>query len=167
EDGSSEHMKKEYLIESQNRMIQANDVLKEIFNEFQRLMPGSADLNSTSKLNASGEGMINLRGSFTLNLHVEEGDIAVPFHSQDFEIDINGDYTFEERTEMQDNVLLYHIHSADARISGSHKAVMIRGKNLALTADGEGYATFLGNGLYSIEDTGGVKTEQNWAQPPF
>lgn len=167
ENGSSKHMKKEYLIESQNCMIQANDALKEIFNEFQRLMPGNADLNSTSRLNASGEGMINLRGGFTLNLHIEEGEIAVPFYTQDFEIDIKGNYSFEKRTEMHDNVLLYHIHSADAKISGSRKAVMIRGKNLTLTTYGEGFATFLGNGVYSIEETGGVKTERNWAHPPF
>ena len=166
-DGSSENMKREYLIESQNSMIQANDVLKEIFEELQHVMPGSEELNGTSRLSAAGDGMVNLMGNFTLNLHVEEGEIAIPDLSQDSQIFIKGDYTFEEKTDIQGEVQLYHIHSADVKISGSRKAVMLRGQNITLTADGGGYAAFLGNGTYSIEDAGEIKKEQKWAQPLF
>lgn len=167
EDGSSENLRREYLIESQNCMIQANEVMKEIFEELRHLMPGNEELNGTSHLRAVGDGMINMMGNLTLNLHVEEGEMAIPNFSQDAEISIKGDYTFEEKTDMQGGLLLYHIHSADVKISGSRKAVMLRGKNITLTADGEGYVTFLGNGTYSIEDTGGTKKEQNWAHPFF
>lgn len=167
EDGSSENVRREYLIESQNSMIRANYILKEIFKELQHLMPGSEELNDTSRLSAAGEGMVNLMGNFTLNLHVEEGEMAIPDLSQDSEIYIKGDYTFEEKTDMQGEVRVYHILSADVKISGSRKAVMLRGKNINLTAEGEGYAAFLGNGTYSIEDAGGIKKEQNWAHPLF
>jgi hypothetical protein len=68
---------------------------------------------------------------------------------------------------MQGKVRVYNILSADVKISGSRKAVMLRGKNITLTAEGEGYAAFLGNGTYSIEDADGVKKEQNWAHPLF
>ena len=68
---------------------------------------------------------------------------------------------------MQDDVLrMYHIHSADVKISGSRKTVLLRGSNITLTAaDGEGYAVFLGNGTYRIEDAGEIIKEQNWADP--
>jgi hypothetical protein len=167
EDSSSENLEREYLIKSQNCMIQTNYVLKEIFEELQHLMPGSEELNSTSHLRAAGDGMVNLMGNLTLNLHLEEGEMAIPNLSPDAEIYIKGDYTFEEKTDMQGGILIYHIYSADVKISGSRKAVMLRGKNITLTADGEGYVTFLGNGTYSIEDAGGVKKEQNWARPFF
>jgi hypothetical protein len=170
EDSSSENMEREYLIESQNSMIQANEVLREIFKELQHLMAGSEELNSTSRLSAAGEGMVNLMGNFTLKLHVEEGEMAIPDLSQDSDIYIKGDYTLEERTErteMQNEMRLYHIHSADVKISGSRKAVMLKGKNITLTTDGEGYAAFLGNGTYSIEDTSAIKKERNWARPFF
>ena len=38
-------------------------------------------------------------------------------------------------------------------ISGSHKALMVRGENITL-GNGEGYAAFLGNGTYTIEEAG-------------
>jgi hypothetical protein len=166
-DSSSENIRKECLTESQSHMIQANDVLKELFMEMQRLTPGNAELNSTSKLYASGDGMVNLMGNFTLDVHVEDGEIAIPFLSSDSEINITGDYTFEEIIEMQDEVHLYHVRSADVTISGFHKAVMVRGQNITLTGNGEGYAAFLGNGTYSIEEAGRIKKELYWVQSPF
>lgn len=167
ENCSSENTRREYLIRSQKNMMQANSVLKEIFNEFRRLMPGSEEINNTSRLSAAGDGKVSLIGNFTLNLHLEKGDILIPDLSPDSEIHIAGDYVFEEKTEMRDDVLrLYHIHSADVIIFGSRKTVLIRGSNITLNAtDGEGYVVFLGNGTYRIEDTGGMVKEQNWANP--
>ncbi len=68
---------------------------------------------------------------------------------------------------MNDNVLnLYHIYSADVKISGSRKTVLLRGSNITLTAaGGEGYVVFLGDGTYRIEDAGGIIKEQKWANP--
>ena len=157
EDGSSENLKIDYLIESQNCMIQANEVMKEIFVELQHLMPGSEELNASSRLSAAGNGMVNLMGNFTLNMHVEEGEMAIPDLSQDSQINIKGNYTFEEKTDMHGNMRLYHIRSADVNISGYRKAVMLRGKNITVTAEGEGYVAFLGNGTYRIEDAGKLK----------
>jgi hypothetical protein len=148
-------------------MIQANIVLKEIFNEFQRLMPGSEEINKTSILSAAGEGKVSLIGNFTLNMHLEKGDIVIPDLSKDSEIYLTGDYFFEERSEMQDAMLrLYHISTADVKISGSRKTVLLRGSNISLTAaDGEGYAVFRGNGTYRIENAGEIIKEQSWADP--
>jgi hypothetical protein len=167
ENGSSGNTKREYLIRSQKSMIQANIVLKEIFNEFQRLMPGSEEINNTSRLSAAGDGKVSLIGNFALNLHLERGDIAIPDLSPDSKIYITGDYIFEEKTEMQEDVLrLYHINSADVNISGSRKTVLLRGSNITVaTAGGEGYAVFMGNGTYRIEDAGGIVKEQKWANP--
>jgi hypothetical protein len=167
EDSSSENLEREYLIESQNRMIQANEVMKEIFVELRHLMPGNEELNGTSHLRAAGDGMVNLMGNLTLNLHMEEGVMGVPILSQDSKLYIKGDYILEENTKIQGGMNLYYINSADVTISGSRKAVMLRGINITLTADGEGYVTLLGNGTYSIEDAGGIKKEQNWAHPFF
>jgi hypothetical protein len=167
EDYSSENTRREYLIKSQKSMIQANIVLKEIFNEFQRLMPGSEEINITSRLSAAGDGRASLIGSFILNLHLERGDVAIPDLSPDSEINVTGDYIFEKKTDMQENVLnLYHIFSADMKISGSRKTVLLKGSNITLTAaGGEGYVLFQGDGTYRIEETDGTIEEQRWANP--
>ncbi|AKB12343.1 hypothetical protein SAMN02910340_01690 [Methanosarcina thermophila] len=165
--GSSEDMEREYLIRSQESMIEANYVLKNIFDEVQLLMPGSEELNSTSRLTAAGEGKAILMGSFTLNMHLEKGDMAIGDLSSDSEIDIEGDYTFEEKTDMHDKVLLYHVNSADVKVSGSHKTIMLINENITLTADGEGYAAFQGNGTYSVQDNEGAVRKEVWGRPLF
>ena len=165
--GSSESTERENLIRSQKRMIQANHVLKEIFEELKYTMSGSEELNSTSRLSAAGDGKALLAGSFALNIHLENGLMAIPEISPDSEIYIKGDYTFEEKTGMQDKVLVYHIQSADVNISDSFKAVMISGTNITLTADGEGYLAFMGNGTYRVEDAGKIIKEENWGVPFF
>lgn len=163
---SSETSELQYLIKSQKKMIQASHALKDIFKEFRQLMPGSEELNSTSHLNATGKGRAFLKGNFTLNMHMEKGEIAIPYLTPDSEIDIKGDYTFEKKDKVRDEMRVYYIQSADVKISGSDKTVMLRGANITLTADGEGYATFVGNGTYRIENMSGIKREQNW-EPPF
>jgi hypothetical protein len=167
ENYSSENTRREYLIKSQKSMIQANIVLKEIFNEFQRLMPGSEEINNTSSVSAVGDGRASLVGDFTLNLHLERGDVAIPDLSPDSEINITGDYIFEQKTDMQENVLnFYHIFSADMKISGSRKTVLLRGSNITLTATGgEGYVLFQGDGTYRIEEMDGTIKEESWANP--
>ena len=165
--GSSESTERENLIRSQKRMIQANHVLKEIFEELKYMMSGSEELNSTSRLSAAGDGKALLAGSFALNIHLENGLMAIPEISPDSEIYIKGDYTFEEKTGMQDKVLVYHIQSADVNISDSFKAVMISGTNITLTADGEGYLAFMGNGTYRVEDAGKIIKEEKWGVPFF
>lgn len=164
---SSEDMEREYLIRSQKSMIRANHVLKDIFEEIQLLMPGTEELNSTSRLSAAGEGRAILMGSFTLNLHLEEGEMAIADLSRDSQIDIGGNYTFKEKNDIHNRVLLYHINSADVKVSGSRKTVMLSNENITLTADGEGYAAFLGNGTYSIEEAGGTIRKENWGKPFF
>jgi len=51
-------------------MIKANFIVKEIFKEFQRLMPWSEEINNTSRLSAAGDGKVSLAGNFNLNLHL-------------------------------------------------------------------------------------------------
>jgi hypothetical protein len=164
---SSENARTEYLIQSQKSMIQANIILRDIFKEFQRLVPWGEEINNTSKLSAAGDGKVSLVGNFILNLHLEKGDIVIPDQSPDSEIHITGDYIFQEKTGMQGDVLrVYHIDSADAKILGSRKTVLLRGSNITLNATGgEGYVVFLGSGTYRIEDTGGMIKEQKWANP--
>lgn len=126
ENNSSEYLEREYLIKSQMYMIQANHVLREIFNELQHLMPESVELNDVSHLSASGDGMVNLMGNFTIKLHMEQGEMVIPDISQDSEIYINGDYVVDDKTNKQGMVNLYHIYSADMNISGSRKTVLLR-----------------------------------------
>jgi hypothetical protein len=148
-------------------MIQANIILKEIFKEFQRLMPGSEEINVTSRLSASGDGRASLIGNFTLSLHLENGVIAIPDLSPDSEINATGDYVFEKKKDMQGNELsMYHILFANMNISGTNKTVLLSGSNITLTAeDGEGYVLFQGNGTYRIEEADGTFKEQSWANP--
>jgi hypothetical protein len=168
EDGLPESSEKEYLIQSQKSMIRANLVLKDIFEEFKRLMPGSGELNETDRLSAKGEGRVTLMGSFDLNLHLQGGEMAIMDLSPDSTIKIEGDYTCEIKDGRQENMLVYHIQSADVEISGSRKMLLLNGENITVeAADGEGYAAFFGNGTYSIEDTGGIKKEEQWAVNPF
>lgn len=164
---SSENTQREYLIRSQKSMIRATHVLKEIFEEFQSMMPGNEELNNTSRLIASGEGKVFLTGGFALNIHLENGGMIIPEISPDSEVYIKGDYTFEEKNDMQNEVLVYYIQSADVVISGSLKTVMLSGTNITLTADGEGYSTLMGNGTYKVEDAGETIKEENWAIPFF
>lgn len=165
-DGSSEDAERDYLIQSQKSMMQANYVLRNIFEELNSLM-GSEELNNTSRLISVGEGKAILMGGFTLNLHLKNGEMAIMGLSRDSEIDINGDYSFEESTDTHNTVRLYHINSADVKISGSRKTVMLNNENITLTADGEGYVAFQGNGTYSVEEAGRIVKEENWARPFF
>ena len=162
---SVESTKKEYLSQSQKSMIQASLVLKDIFEEFKRLMPGNEELNETDRLSAEGEGKVILMGSFDLKLHLEEGEVAVM--SPDSIIKIEGDYTLEVKEGRPDNIFVYHIQSADLDVSGSRKILLLSGENITVKTQGEGYATFLGNGTYTVEDTGGIKKEEQWAEEPF
>lgn len=166
--GSSEDedMQRDYLIQSQKSMIQANHVLRDIFGELNSLM-GSEELKNTSRLISTGEGKVLLMGGFTLNLHLENGEMAIMGLSSDSEIDINGNYTFEEKDDAHNKVRLYHVNSADVKVSGSSKTVMLKGENITLTADGEGYLAFQGNGTYRIEEAGGTVKEKNWPKPFF
>ncbi|WP_239450977.1 hypothetical protein [Methanosarcina horonobensis] len=160
--GSTE---KEYLIKSQKSMIRANLVLKDIFDEFKLLMPGSEELNETSLLSAEGEGKVTLMGSFDLKLHLEKGEIAVM--SPDSIIKIEGDYVFEIKEGRPENIFVYYIRSADLEISGSRKTLLLSGENITVEAEGEGYASFFGNGTYNVEDPSGMKKEEQWAVNPF
>ena len=164
--GSSENIEVDYLVQSQKSMMQANNVLRNIFEELNSLM-GSEELNNTSRLISAGEGKAILMGNFTLNMHLENGEMVIMGLSKDSEIDINGDYTFEENTDTHDTVRLYHINSADVKISGSRKTVMLNNENITLTADGEGYVAFQGDGTYSVEEAGSVIKEDEWAKPFF
>ncbi|MCO5381265.1 MAG: hypothetical protein NHB15_03420 [Methanosarcina barkeri] len=167
ENDLSESDERENLIRSQKSMIQANHVLKEIFEELRYMMRGSEELNNTSRLTATGDGKALLAGSFDLSIHLENGLMAIPEISPDSEIDIKGNYTFEEKTGMQDKVLVYNIQSADVNISDSFKAIMLSGTNITLTASGEGYSTFMGNGTYRVEDAGKLIKEEKWGIPFF
>jgi hypothetical protein len=166
EEGSPvESTEREYLIQSQKSMIRASLVLKNIFEEFRLLMPGSEELNETALLSAKGEGRVILMGDFDLKLHLEEGEIAVM--SPDSIINIEGNYIFEIKEGRPENVFIYYIKSADLEVSGSHKTLMLSGENITVEADGEGYASFFGNGTYSVENTGGMKKEEQWAVDSF
>ncbi|AKB25260.1 hypothetical protein MSMTP_1791 [Methanosarcina sp. MTP4] len=159
---------REHLVRSQESMMQANLVLKKIFEEFQHLMPGSARINEIDRLSAEGSGKAVLSGSFTLNMHLENGVLAVLELSPDSAVYIKGAYRFEEQTEDHHTVFLYYIQSADIEIPGSRKAVLLNAENISLTAsEGKGQATFFGNGTYTIEDAGGMKEEEKiWANSP-
>lgn len=151
-----------YLVLSQNSMIQANFVLKEIFGEFQHRMLRTEQLNN-SRLNAEGSGRVILVGSFTLNAHLENGVMAILGLSSDSAIYIKGDYTFEEQKEGTYNVLLYNIRYADIEIPGSSNTVLLNAEKISLeVADGKGSVTFLGNGTYTIEDANGTKRAEDW-----
>jgi len=160
---AAESSEKEYLIQSQKSMIRANLVLKDIFEEFKRLMPGSVELNETARLSAEGEGRVSLMGSFDLNLHLQEGEMAVMDLSPDSVIQVEGDYALEIKDGRQENMRIYHIRSADVEISGSQKTLLLIGENITVEADGEGYAVFFGDGTYTVEDATGIKTEEQWA----
>lgn len=165
---SSEYTKREYLVKSQQTMMEANSVLEDVFEEFKRLTPGDEELNNTSRLNATGQGRAFLTGSFTLNLHIENGKLTIPDLSPDAEINITGDYTFENKDKREHEVRVYHIKSADVKISGSHKTVMFKGANITIYANGEGYSDFVGKGTYRIEEPDGLTVEEeNWETPFF
>lgn len=158
--GEDESTVKDNLIQSQKSMVQASLVLKDIFDEFKLLMPGSEELNETARLNATGEGKVTLMGSFDLKLHLEEGEIAVM--SPDSIIKIEGDYVLEIKEGRPDNIFVYHIQSADLEVSGPRKTLLLNGENITVEAEGEGYASFFGNGTYSVENDGMTK-EGQWA----
>ncbi len=163
--GEEKSTEKDYLIQSQKSMVRASLVLKDIFDEFKLLMPGSEELNETDQLSATGEGRSVLMGSFDLKLHLEEGKIAVM--SPDSIINIEGDYVLEIKEggpeNVPENVFVYHIQSADMEVSGPRKTLLLSGENITVEADGEGYASFFGNGTYSVVNTDGMKKEEQWA----
>lgn len=163
----AESAEKEYLIQSQKSMIRANLVLKDIFEEFKLLMPGSEELNETARLSAKGKGRVTLMGSFDLNLHLQEGEMVIMNLSPDSTVYVKGNYILKIKEGQQENALIYHIRAADVNVSGSHKMLLLSGENITVEANGEGHAAFFGNGTYSVEDAGGVKKEELWAVNSF
>lgn len=163
----AESAEKEYLILSQKSMIRANLVLKDIFEEFKLLMPGSEELKETARLSAEGEGRVTLMGGFNLNIHLQEGEMIIMDLSPDSTVYVKGNYILKVKEGRQENALIYHIKAADIKITGSHKMLLLSGENITVEADGEGYAAFFGNGTYNVEDTGGIKKEERWAVNSF
>jgi len=163
----SENIEREHLIRSQKIMIKANIILKEIFEEFHRMMPGNEELNQKFRLSAKGDGKAILVGDFTLNLHLENGNLTILNPSKDIEIDVKGSYTFEEKKDVHNKVLVYNIRSADIKIPGSLKTVMLSGSNITIYAYGNGHSSLFGNGTYRIENAGKIIKEKNWATPFF
>ena len=97
-------------------MIKANIIFKEIFEEFHRMMPGNEELNKKFRFGATGDGKAIFVGDFILNLHLENGNITILNPPKNVEIDIKGNYTFEEKKDVHDKMLVYNIVSA-----GVHK----------------------------------------------
>ena len=81
----SENIEREHLIRSQKIMIKANIILKESFEEFHRMMPGNEELNKKFRLSAKGDGKAILVGDFTLNLHLENGNLTILNPPKDIE----------------------------------------------------------------------------------
>lgn len=159
---------REYLVSSQKSMIQANIVLKEIFDELQSFMPGTEQLNESFQLSAEGKGRVILVGSFALNAHLENGVMVIMDSPSTSVIYLKGNYTFEEQKEGPRTVLLYNIRSADIKIPSSFKTVLLYAENISLTAtEGEGTVTFFGNGTYAIEEANGTKKDESWSSIAF
>ena len=163
----SENIEREHLIRSQKIMIKANIILKEIFEEFHRMMPGNEELNKKFRLGATGDGKAIFVGDFTLNLHLENGNITILNPPKNVEIDIKGNYTFEEKKDVHDKMLVYNIVSADIKIPDSLQTVMLSGSNITIYAYGNGHSSLFGNGTYKIENAGKIIKEKNWAKPFF
>lgn len=163
---SCRNVERENLVKSQDSMLQANNVLENLFEEFQNLTPGDQELNNTSRLLAAGKGRGLLIGNFTLKMHVENGELAIPEFSPDSEINIEGNYTLEKKNDTNGEMRIYRIQNANVKISGSDKTIMLKGTNLSINANGEGYSDFVGMGKYRVEDSGGIPAEDLW-EPPF
>ena len=96
----SKNIEREHLIRSQKIMIKANIILKEIFEEFHRLMPGNEELNKKFRLDAKGDGKAIFVGNLTLGLHLENGNMTILNPPKDVEIDVKGRYKFEEKKDV-------------------------------------------------------------------
>jgi hypothetical protein len=161
----SKNIEREHLIRSQKIMIKANIILKEIFEEFHRLMPGNEELNKKFRLDAKGDGKAIFVGNLTLSLHLENGNMTILNPSKDVEIDVKGRYKFEEKKDVHDNVLVYNVRSADIKTPDSLMTVILSGSNITIYAYGNGHSSLFGNGTYRIENAGKIIKEKNWATP--
>jgi len=161
----SENIEREHLIRSQKIMIKANIILKEIFEEFHRLMPGNEELNKKFRLDAKGDGKAIFVGNLTLGLHLENGNMTILNPPKDVEIYVKGRYKFEEKKDVHDNVLVYNVRSADIKIPDSFMTVILSGSNITIYAYGNGHSSLFGNGTYRIENAGKIIKEKNWATP--
>ena len=159
---------RECLVNSQKSMIQANIVLKEIFDEFQHFMPETEQVNESFQLSAEGKGRVILAGNFALNAHLENGVMVIMDISSTSVVYIKGNYTFEEQKEGPRSVFIYTIRSANIKIPNSFKTVLLNAENISLTAtEGEGTVTFFGNGTYAIEGENGIERDEDWPSISF
>lgn len=106
-------------------------------------------VGGTGTLTAWGDGSAAIRGNGTVNI-AGNGVLYVMDRAGDAEIMVSGNGERTEREYYGHTVLIYRGFDGEATISGSHIGVLLRGKDIHLTAEGTGHVVLKGEGEYTV-----------------
>lgn len=160
----------QYMRQATKNIQDANDVLKDMFNELKSSRRGSAVLDGSGTLTAEGSGTAVLSGDLTLDMTATNAKLVVKDLAGDAVVTIDGEYT--EINDNDDDVdeedddnraLVYHNLTGTVQITGSRLTVMVHGDDISITAEGKGSVILSGTGTYKVEKAGATSENVQWA----
>lgn len=115
------------------------------------------DVMGTGALTAEGDGRAALHGRGTVTVS-GRGALYIVDRAGDAQINIEGNGTRDIIQSYNQQVVRYRGFNGTATISGSNIIVVIRGRNIELTAEGTGRAHLRGRGTYEFNGESGKWT---------
>ena len=128
-------------------IFMANEVLKQIFNEYLSFVPQHEKLDGTGKISVEGSGRVVLSGALNINMFVSDGLIYLTDYGGNTKVVIEGNYSLEIIPDRWNSVS-YTVENAGVDISSPGMLMVVSATNVSLTADGHGEVAFFGNGTF-------------------
>lgn len=112
---------------------------------------GTVSETGTGTLTAQGNGRASVHGNGSISIS-GSGVLTIQDFAGDAVITVSGDGARRE----QDSIVVYAGFAGTAEISGSDVRVLLRGRNIDLTASGTGRVLLRGRGTYTVNGTSGT-----------
>jgi hypothetical protein len=164
-----------YVALSRDKMIQSDILLKKIFVDMHKYMPGPVEITENGSLDANGSGVIILSGGLDVNLSLSSGKISVVDFEGDMYIDsdeltssniVTESAVSTSANKEPNNMISYVDVQGSISLSGSEITIAVMGDDTTLHVTGSGEVQLYGNGSYYLENSGEVK-KGVWIAPIF
>lgn len=111
---------------------------------------GGVLLGGAGELDARGDGLVALKGRMRVDVSADAGVLLVMDIAGDADVQVSG----HGETGEWRGFKAYFGFDGEASISGSHVAVVVLGRNIALGAEGKGWAYLKGQGTFTVNERG-------------
>ena len=155
DEADSDSDREKNLHEAANSIFMANEVMKQIFNEYLSFIPMHEKLDGTGKISLEGSGRVVLSGALNINMFVSDGWIYLTDYGGNTKVIIEGNYSSKVIPDRWNSVS-YSVENAGVDISTQRMLMVVSATNISLTADGHGEVVFFGNGTY-YRDLAGMR----------